>query len=375
MGKNFFILTFVFLVFFYFSVFAFSFEGTIKIGAIFAKTGNASVVTSSGFEAAKFAIDEINKKGGVIGKQIILVEYDNQSTPIGSKFAGEKAVKDGVTGVIGCAFSSYSLAIAKVLQNAKIPMITPSATNVAVSFTGNYIFRVCYVDTFQGRIAADFAQKDLKAETAAVFTDSSSKYSLGLAKIFIERFSQKGHTLCQKFYQKGMTNFMISLMEIQHLNPDIIFIPGHFRESAYIIKQAREMGMKEIFIGADGWVKKMYKYGGNSIDGSFYVAQWHKDIDSEKNREFVKNWLAQGGKLDGSLRALTYDAIYVLVHAIKEAGTTNREEIRNYLSITKDFPGVTGTISFNKNGDPVNKAGVIMKFENGQTVFQKTIAP
>ena len=352
-----------------------SYGDTIKIGAIFAKTGNAAVVTESGFAAVSFAADEINKNGGVLGKKVVIIEYDNKSTSLGSKFAAEQAVRDGVIGVIGSVFSAHSLAAAKVLQDAKIPMISPLSTNVAVTLIGDYIFRVCYVDTFQGRIASDFVQKDLNAATAVVLTNASSKYSIGLAEIFIERFNRSGNVLWEGYYQEDMTDFSIPLEKIKKTNPDVIFIPGHFRESAYIVKQARALGLKTVFIGADGWVGKMYKYSGKAINGNFFITQWHKSIVSIENQTFVKNWMKVHEKLDEPLIALSYDAFYVFVDAVKKAGTINRISIKNSLSKTNNFRGVTGKITFDENGDAVNKSAVIMKFENGSAIFKKTIAP
>jgi len=347
----------------------------VKIGVIFAKTGNAAVVTKSGFTAVKFAADEVNKNGGILGRKIVLMEYDNKSTSLGSKFAAEQAVLEEVIGVIGPAFSSHALAVGKVLQEAQIPMITPIATNVSVTLVGDYIFRVCYVDTFQGKIAAEFAQKDLKALTSVVLTNSSSKYSLGLAKFFIEEFNQQGKVLFEGYYQEDMTDFSASLLNIRQLNPDIIFVPGHFRESAYIVKQARSMGLKTAFIGADGWQQQMYKYSGEVINGSFFITQWHKDLDSKVNQRFVKNWFKKNKKLDEPLIALSYDAFYIFINAINKAGNIDRISVRKSLSETKDFPGVTGKITFDENGDAVDRSAVIMKFENGKAMFQKTITP
>ncbi|MCK5311231.1 MAG: ABC transporter substrate-binding protein [Desulfobacteraceae bacterium] len=373
-------LSVLFIVFFLSFLAATSYSDSIsndilKIGVIFAKTGNAAVVTKSGFDAARFAADEINKNGGILGKKIVLMEYDNKSNSLGSKFAAIQAVNDGVTGVIGSVFSAHSLAAAEVLQDANIPMISPLSTNVAVTLVGDYIFRVCYVDTFQGRIASDFAQRDLNAGTAVVLTNSSSKYSLGLAEIFIGMFNRHGSVLWEGYYQEDITDFTIPLRKIQNINPDVIFVPGHFRESAYIIKQARALGLETVFIGGDGWVGKMYKYSGKAINGSFFITQWHQSIAFKENQEFVKNYLKVYEKLDEPLIALTYDAVHVLSNAVKKAGSLNRATIRTFLAKTKDFPGVTGKITFDENGDTIDKSAVIMKFENGSAIFQKTITP
>jgi branched-chain amino acid transport system substrate-binding protein len=350
-------------------------DDTIKIGAIFSKSGSAAPVTKSGFDATRFAVDKINKNGGILGKKIILLEYDNKSNSLDAKFVAEQAVKDGVTAVIGPAFSSHAIAVAKVLQASNTPMIATIATNVNVTLVGDYIFRVCYVDTFQGRIAAEFVRNDLGADTAVVLTNSSRKYSLGLADIFIEKYSRHGNVLWQGYYQEGMTDFAYLLKKIKKLNPGTVFIPGHFRESAYIIKQAESMGIATTFIGADGWQAQMYKYGGKTIEGNYFITQWHKNIASRRNRKFVNNYLQVHGIIEEPLIALTYDAVNILARAIKKTGSLKRADIKKQLSRTKNFKGVTGEITFDKNGDPINKAAVIMKFENGKAVFQKSITP
>jgi branched-chain amino acid transport system substrate-binding protein len=167
----------------------------IKIGVILAKTGNAAIDAAAGFKAAHFAADEINAQGGINGKQVKIKEFDNHSNPLDAKFAAEKAAQAKVMGVIGAVWSSHSLAMAHVLQKAKIPMISPSSTNPKLTLIGNYIFRVCFPDTFQGKVMSDFALNFLHAKTAVVLTNASSKYSMGLAEYFIDCFKKRGKIL------------------------------------------------------------------------------------------------------------------------------------------------------------------------------------
>ncbi len=349
--------------------------GTIKIGVILAKTGNAAFDAAPGFKVAHFAANEINAKGGINGEKIEIAEFDNHSTPLGARLAAERAVKAKVSGVVGAVWSSHSLAMAKVLQKAKIPMVSPSSTNPRLTLIGNYIFRVCFPDTFQGKVMSDFALNYLKAETAVVLTNANSKYSMGLAKYFINNFNKKGRVLWENDYADNTIDFTSQLEKVKSLNPDIAFVPDHYRESAYIIKQGRNLGLKLTFLGGDGWLNQMYKYGGNSIEGNFYVAQWDVDCPNAASRKFVKKYSAVNGTADQPVMALTYDAFNVLADAIKKAGNTNTKNIRDCLARTDNFPGVTGKISFDKNGDPVNKTAVILKFKNSRSIYFKTISP
>ncbi len=366
------LLIFVFMVF---SVYPAEADQTIKIGVIFARTGNAAIDSASGFNVAQFAADEINKKGGLLGKKIEIKEFDNQSTPLGSKLAAERAVKAGVIGVVGAVWSSHSLSMAPVFQKAKIPMVSPSSTNPRLTLIGNYIFRVCFSDTFQGRVMADFALNYLNARTAVVLINANSKYSMGLAAYFIKSFSKKGKLLWENDYADNTIDFTPQLKKIKMLAPEVAFVPDHYRESAYIIKQGRKLGLNLIFLGGDGWLNQMYRYGGKAIEGNYYVAQWHVDSPIIASREFVKKYSEKNGSADQPVMALTYDAFSVLANAIKRAGTTNTKDIRDALGKTKNFHGVTGNISFDKNGDPINKAAVILKFENNGSVYFKTMYP
>lgn len=361
------------IVFMVLSVCSAGADQTVKIGVILAKTGNAAFDSAPGFNVARFAADEINKKGGLIGEKVEIKEFDNQSTPLGSRLAAERAVKAGVVGVVGAVWSSHSMAMAQVLQKAKIPMVSPSSTNPKLTLMGDYIFRVCFPDTFQGRVMADFALDFLNARTAVVLTNANSKYSMGLAEYFIKNFQEKGRILWEDDYADNTIDFSPQLKKVKALAPDIAFVPDHYRESAYIVKQGRKMGLKLIFLGGDGWLNQMYRYGGKSIEGNYYVAQWDVDCPGAASRKFVKKYAAANGRADQPVMALTYDAFMVLANAIKRAGTTNAEDIRDALAETKNFPGVTGNISFDKNGDPVNKSAVILKFENNGSVYFKTM--
>lgn len=348
----------------------------LKIGVIFAKTGEASQVSAIGFQTTRFAADELNQAGGILGKKIRLMEYDNHSTPIGSRNAAQKAVEDGVIGVIGSVYSSHSIAMSSVLQENRIPMISPASTNPELTVNKDYIFRACYTDDFQGKVMANFAFSKLNAKTAAVLIDTRSRYSQGLARVFVEQFKTRGRILWEGEYQEGDIDFIPQINKIKLLNPDVGFVPGHFRESAYIIKQARILGLSLVFLGGDGWVNQMYIYGGDYIHGNYYATQWHYNSPDPQSVVFVEKFKNAFGTITNEpVMALTYDAFMILAAAIRSAGSFHTPDIRNMLARTSGYKGVTGTITFDGNGDPIDKQAVILKLENHDSIYYQTIDP
>ncbi len=347
----------------------------LKIGVILARTGNAALDSKNGFEAAEYAVQIINSKGGILHRPVKLVELDNESTALGSRKAALEAVKKKVCGVVGAVWSSHSIAMAKVLQQHGIPMISPSSTSPDLTLTGSYIFRICFNDNFQGKVMANFALNSLNAQRAVVLTNSSSKYSIGLSDAFIRQFSRKGSVVWQSDYIEGTTNFLPFLEKIRGLNTDVIFVPDHFRESGFIIKQARSMGIATIFLGGDGWLNQMYKYGGKAIEGNYYSAQWHYLSCDPVSREFVRMYAKNHKTAAHPVIALVYDSVMLMADAVKRAGSSDHRAIRDAIASTSNFHGVTGAIKFDANGDPVNKPAVILKFENNDSVYFKLVKP
>ncbi len=346
---------------------------TIKIASIFAKSGDAAASNLHHFQAVRFAVDEINKKGGLLGKKIELLEFDNYSTPIQSKLAARKAVKAKVDAVIGCAWSSHSIAMASTLQKAKIPMITPDSTNPKVTKKGNYIFRACFIDPFQGEVLARFAKEDLKAETAVVVTKITSAYSLGLGEMFAKYFKQgKGNVLAELEYKDGQKEFSSIVAQVKKLSPDVLFIPGH-DESGFIVKQALDASVPAIMLGGDGWAyQQFYSNGGQELKEGYYTNHWSRELDNVKTKEFVASYRKVYELND--FAAVTYDAVMLLADAINRAKSTDRAKIRDALANTKNFEGVTGNISLNEAGDPAKQI-VIMKIVNGKAIFSKAVGP
>ena len=222
---------------------------------------------------------------------------------------------------------------------------------------------------------ADFAINDLNAQKAVVLTNTSSKYSIGLSDAFIKGFSEKGKVIWQTDYIEGTTNFSSQLEKINTLNPDVAFIPDHFRESGFIIKQAGSLGINITFLGGDGWLNQMYKYGGKAIEGNYYSAQWHHLTNDLTSKIFVETYSKTHKTAKHPVIPLVYDSVTLMANAIKRAGSTDTKAIRDAIAATDNFKGVTGKITFDKNGDPVNKPAVILKFKNNDSVYFKQVRP
>ncbi len=344
----------------------------VPVAVIFAKTGNAAELNLSGFEAVRFAAEEINLRGGVLGRRIVLLEYDNESTSLGSRRAAEQAVADGAAAVIGASWSSHSEAMAVVLQQAGIPMITPISTHPGVTLDRDFVFRICFNDQQQADAMALFALRDLRAKTAAVLVNANNQYSADLADFFIRRFREDGLVVSKLDYLNETNDFRPILETLILLRPDVVFIPGYARDSAFIIRQARSMGLGSIFLGGDGWVENMYEYAPSEIEGSYFTGHWHVDNPDPRSRDFVVRY-ASGHKLyRQSLAALTYDSVFLLADAMRRAASTDPAAVRDALAATRDFIGVTGPVAFDSNGDPDKPVG-ILRFDRGRAGFEKSV--
>jgi len=347
----------------------------VKIASIYAHTGVSAESNLYSIKGVREAVDEINEKGGVIGKKIELVEYDNMSTPIGSKVAAEKAVKLGVSAIIGADWSTHTLAIARVAQAGKVPMVTNTSTNDEITKIGNYIFRISYNDTFQGKALAGFAIQDLHAKTAVLLTDITSDYAIGLSKAFKHHFEKLGGKITGHLtYTLNQDNFRSLAAKAAKVRPDVVFIPG-YEESAVIIKELMKADCPAIPLGGDGWGSdSFYEKGGVSISQGYFAGHWSESLDTPATKAFVKKYKKNNAALLDA-EVLAYDAVFLLTDAVKRAGSADREKIRDALAKTRDFKAVTGNISFTSVlGDP-EKNAVIHEIINGRAQFKKIIRP
>lgn len=350
---------------------------TIQVAAIFAKTGEAATGNAMALNGLRFAMAEINNKGGLLGKTVELIEIDNQSTALGSKAAAEKAVEERVRVVIGGARSSHAMAMARVLQAAHIPMISPSATAPELTLVGDYIFRTCFIDDFQGQIMATFAFRDQNAGTAVVLTNAGNKYSIGLAKVFIEQYRKAGgEILLEEEYLEDVTDFPALVKKVQTVAPKVVFVPGYSKDTGLIMKTARDLGIKLQFMGGDGWSEDLlYQYAGNAAEGSYTCSIWNKGSSDVLSRRFIEAFEKSYHQITSFAVPSAYDAFILLADVITRANSDDPPKIREGLAATRGFKGVTGDITFDENRNPVNKAAVILKYEKGATVYFKTFKP
>jgi branched-chain amino acid transport system substrate-binding protein len=348
----------------------------VRIAAVFSQTGIAATHNEALVSMVQLAVEDINQTGGILKRPIQLIVLDNQSTPIGATVAAEEAARLGVTAVVGAHWSSHSLAMAPVLQKAGIPMISPGSTNPAVTKSGDYIFRACFLDSFQGLAMARFAKENLKAGSAVIVRNIDEEYSVMLAEFFKRAFvGSGGKILLDTEYRGKAVDFADIIGKAKSLAPDVLYLPGYTRDSGLFIKQARSLGFKTIFLGGDAW-DEIEIYAGAAIEGSYQSAPWHPQAPFPKSRYLQELYQRKFHKPIANMSApLAYDAVHLLANAIEQAGSLERADIRRALAETKEFQGATGVFSFDQNGDPENKDVIIIRFQNGQRTFYKTIKP
>ena len=350
----------------------------LKVGEIASLTGKEAAFGQSSHKGTLLAIEELNAAGGALGRPFDLITEDNQSKAGESATAARKLIsRDRICALLGEVASSRSLEMAPIAQSSKIPMISPSSTNPKVTAVGSYIFRVCFIDPFQGTVMAKFAKNELHLTKVAVLTSVSSAYSVGLAKYFKERFiSDGGEIALEQKYSEGDKDFRSQLTAIKAAGVDGIFVPGYYTEAALIAKQARELGITLPLFGGDGWeAPQLIEIGGTALEGTYYSTHYSPEDSSPAVQGFVKRFQARfRGETPDAMAALGYDSAVFLADAIKRAGTADPAAVRVALAATKDFTGVTGhtTIDANRNAA---KAAVIVTVRDGRFKFFQTIAP
>ncbi len=347
----------------------------IKVGVYVDLSGQTSSYGQSTKKGIELATEEINKAGGVNGKQLKLFIEDDQGRPEQAKTVVSKLInQDKVNVVLGEVASTNTLAAAPVAQEAKIPMITPSSTNPKVTQIGDHIFRICFKDDFQGSSMAKFAAKKLNAKTAAIFGDVNSDYSKGLTNFFTKEFEkQGGRVIDNQAYTQNDTDFKSQLTNIRGKNPDVLYIPGYYGEVGIIVKQARELNMTMPIIGGDGWDSpELWRLGGAALKNSYITNHYSVDDPMEHVQSFVKAFKARhSGENPDAIAALAYDAAKLMADAIKRAGGTESQKLRDAIANTKDFKGVTGNITINENRD-ADKPAIVMDLKPDTKQFVPT---
>lgn len=349
----------------------------IRIGQYVSLTGTTATFGQSMNKGVTMAIDDANAAGGILGQKIKLITEDDQSKPEEAKTAVIKLIKQQrVVALLGEIASSRSLAAAPEAQRAGIPMVSPASTNPKVTQVGDYIFRTCFIDPFQGSTMAKFAHDTLKVNQVAILKDVKNDYSVGLAEFFERTFTGLGgQVVATESYSEGDTEFRAVLTAIRAKNPQAIYVPGYYTEVGLIARQARELGLKVPLLGGDGWdSEKTLEIGGDAVNGSYYTNHLSAEDPSPVVQGFIQKYKAKNGEVPDAMAVLGYDAARILLDAIKRAGSTEGAKIRAALASTKDFPGVSGSITIDADRNS-KKNIVVLKIDGGKVKFQTSIAP
>ena len=351
--------------------------GEIVFGEVSSLTGQEATFGTSTHNGILLAVKEINDAGGIDGKKIRVITYDDQGKPTEAAAATTRLiVQDKVHLVIGEVASSRSLAMAPIAQANKVPMISPSSTNPRVTEGKDYVFRICFVDPFQGTVMAKFARETLKVEKVAVLRDVRNDYSVGLANYFVESFGKLGGTVVlDQSYSAGDIDFKAQLTTIRGTSPQAIYVPGYYTDVGLIARQARELGINVPLLGGDGWDSgKLVEIAGDALEGSYFSNHYTLDDPDPRVKGFLEKYEAQFGQASDAMSALAYDTTMIAARAVKEAGSTDGTKLRDALARTKDFPGVTGSITIDSDRNAV-KPAVVLEIKGRKMVYAATVNP
>ncbi len=350
----------------------------IVIGEFGSMTGGTATFGASTDEGVRLAADEINAAGGVLGRQIKVVVEDDQSKPEEAVTAVQKLItEDQVVALIGEVASSRTLAAAPIAQRAHIPLLSPASTNPRVTKVGNFIFRACFIDPFQGAAMANYAMNSLHFKNFAILYDVKNDYSVGLREFFTDTVTKNGGAIvADESYGEGDTDFKAVLTKIKDTHPDAIYVPGYYTEVGLIARQARELGITCPLMGGDGWDSdKTYEIGRDAVNGCYFSNHYSPDEDRPAVKKFVATYEAKyNGKVPDAMAILGYDAMKLMADAITRAGSTAGRKIRDALATTKDFPGASGNITIDKNRN-AQKPIVILKIVDDKPTFVSIVEP
>lgn len=348
---------------------------TVKIGGLAPLTGSLAIYGVTTTNGAELAVKEINANGGINGKQIDYIVLDTKGDATESVMAYNKLVDDKVAAVIGDITSKPTVAVAEIAAQDNMPMITPTGTQVDITEAGPNVFRVCFTNPYQGTVLATLAKERFGAQTAGILVNNSSDYSDGIAKAFTEQAEKLGINITVKEgYADGDRDFRAQLTKIATVNPDVLLIPEYYEQASLIAAQAREMGVKSIFVGSDGWdgiSKTLDETAYKVIENSYFTNHFSMQDDSPKIQNFIKAYKDTYKEDPSAFSALGYDAVYMMKEAIEKAGSTEKQAIVDALKGI-EYDGITGYLTFDENNNPV-KAVTILKIQNGEYVFDSKI--
>lgn len=356
-------------------------KAPILIGVIGSLTGAEATYGLSTRHGVELAIAELNAKGGHKGRKFVAKVYDDQGKPEEAATATTRLVsQDKVAIVLGEVASSRSLAMAPIAEANKVPMITPSSTNPRVTKekgkVRQWVFRVCFIDPFQGTVMAKWARETLKLDRVAVLRDVGNDYSMGLSDFFTAKFKELGGSvIADESYKAGDQDFKAQLTSLKGKKPQAIYTPGYYTDVALIARQARELNMNMPLLGGDGWdSSKLYEIGGSALDGYYFSNHYSTDDPSPAIQNFIKAYKANYKETPDALAALAYDAMMITADAMGRATQPTGEPLRKAIAATKGFKGVTGVITLDADHNAV-KPAVILKITGKKAVYAGTINP
>jgi branched-chain amino acid transport system substrate-binding protein len=351
--------------------------GPIVIGGYLSMTGSMATFGESSKRGAVIAVEEANQRGGVLGRKVELVVLDDQGR---AEEVGNAVLRlidvNGAVAIMGEVASTLSLVAGRIAQRRKIPMVSPSSTNTQVTQIGDYVFRVCFLDPFQGYAMARFARDKLKISKVAILKDVRNDYSLGLADAFEKAFTRLGGSIVGvESYSAGDTEFSAQLTKLKPSAPEGLYVPGYYTEVGGIARQARRLGIKAPLMGGDGWESpELRNIGGADIVGSYYSNHFASDQPTPRATQFINAYRTKYHEAAPALSALGYDATLAILDAIRRAGSTNPKAVRDALATTKDLDAVTGKLTLDANRNPVKPAVVVRVTEAGE-VFEAEVPP
>jgi branched-chain amino acid transport system substrate-binding protein len=354
----------------------------IRIGLVAPLTGDVKTFGESTKNGFMMAIDEANAQGGINGKMIKTYVTDDKNDPTEAANAGSKLInQDGVKLIIGSVASKCSIPLSLVCQAAGAVMISSASTNPRVTVNDDgtrkdYIFRACFIDPFQGSVAAKFALDNLRVKTAAILYDVGNDYVKGLAEFFKADFTNGGgKVLVYESYTKDDTDFSALLTKVREANPELLFVPDYYNKVALIAKQARQFGIKSIMMGGDGWDSpEMLKIAGDAIVGSYFTNHYSADDPRPEVQDWVRKYKTQHGNTPDALGTLAYDATLLMIEALRKAQSDDPMKVRDALQRIKDFKCVSGSISFDEFGNPIKSAVILQYTATGQE-YVATVTP
>jgi branched-chain amino acid transport system substrate-binding protein len=354
-------------------------DGPVKVGEVGSMTGTEATFGISSDRGIQLRVKEVNGAGGIKGRQIQIIALDDQGKPEEAATAATRLISsEHVVALLGEVASTRSMFMADKAQPAKVPMVSPSSTNPRVTEKGDYIFRACFIDPFQGYVMAKFATDNLKLKKFAVLKDVRNDYSVGLANNFEENLKKMGGSVvATESYSNGDVDFKAQLTNMKASQPEALYVPGYYTDVGLVARQAREVGITVPLLGGDGWdSEKLYEIGGAALEGSYFSNHYSVDDPSPRIQEFVAKFKKEyGGQLPDSLAAQAYDAAGMLFEAMQKATDLTGPNIRTTLADTKGFRGVTGDITLDAQRNPLKPAVVLKVAKGGKYDFVTKIYP